>query len=218
MRVIAFGLLVLALCASALNAQSLPAATTRADVTASIGSFSAEHPHLSPFDHWSHSLFRGLSAGLYWTDHLKTELDVAWTGTGEAYGLEVVPIGRGSFTQTSVEHAFKSFVASATQVYQFGRNAYVHPFLGGGVDIERERHEIERFEQTFRNFIGSQVTETFTIPGLHRTETNVRARAFAVTGLKAYFTGRTFLRTDVKLNFAREVDRVIWRIGLGVDF
>jgi hypothetical protein len=219
MRVFTVGLLLFVISPSAAGAQSLPPAIARLDFAASIGSFSAEHPAVSPYDDWSHSLFRGLTSGLYWTDHLKTELDVAWAGTGEAYGIELVQIpGRAAFTQVGVEHYFRSVTVSATQVYQFGRNAYVHPFIAGGVDVERERHEIERREQTLRSFDRGQSTDTFVIPALVRTETAIVARPFAAAGLKAYFTERAFIRTDLKLNFRRDVDRVIWRLGVGVDF
>jgi len=31
---------------------------------------------------------------------------------------------------------------SASQAYQFGRNAYIHPFAFAGVDVDRERIDL----------------------------------------------------------------------------
>src|SRR5207247_9766623 len=101
---------------------------------------------------WTHSLFKGVSGGFYWTDHLKTEIEVAWPGEREATAYV------RTFTAdayTSDRHYFRGVNTSIGQLYQFGRNSFFHPFVGAGVDIDRTRHTIERRVET-----RTSVTET----------------------------------------------------------
>lgn len=183
MRLPAMTLLFITLAAGAARAQTLPSPLARTDFAASIGSFSADRADEGSYDQWSHSWFRGLSGGLYWTDHLKTELDVAWAGTAETYGVERADLpGFAPYTQFSVRHYYRNLTVSAAQLYQFGRNARMHPFVAAGVEVDRELHESDRPEQTFRSYSGNQPTQSITIPAWHRTETTVHARPFAAAG------------------------------------
>ena len=128
---------------------------------------------------------------------------------------------RASFWNTPI----KASAVSVGQSYQFGRNALFHPFVTAGVDIERQRHEIERPAQSVAIYARSplnpqvvQVTGQISIPALTRTETAVTVSPYAAAGFKAYFTERGFFRTDLKVSVRSGIDRVIWRAGFGVDF
>jgi hypothetical protein len=197
----------------------------RFDVTASIGSFGAKRPEASDYDDWTRSLFAGIGGGYYWTDHLKTEVEVSSGGRAETYKTEPAGVPESPQSIIFLEHTYESVILSVGQSYQFGRNAHFHPFVTAGVDVERLRHEIERPAQSVsiysRSPLNPQVVQNnrqVPIPALTRTETAVTVSPYAAAGFKAYFTERGFFRTDLKVSVGSGIDRVIWRAGFGVDF
>src|SRR5438045_421983 len=118
---------------------------SRADIAASVGWFAADRA--APGDccsSWSSSLFRGVSGGYYWTDHLKTQIEIAAPGPTEGYGVESQLLPNGRFTYTYDEHAYRDTRLSIAQAYQFGRNAMFHPYVLAGVDVDRERDDTSR--------------------------------------------------------------------------
>jgi hypothetical protein len=218
-------LLVVALHPGTALGQGSSSPLARADIAASIGSFSAKRADASEYDQWTHSLAGTVGGGFYWTDHLKTEVDVASAGKAEAYGSEPAGIAESPLSSIFLEHAYRSVAVCAGQSYQFRRNALFHPFVGAGVDIERRRHEIERPAQSVavytRNPLNPQIitaTRQISMPALSRTETTVAVSPYAAAGFKAYFTERGFFRTDLKVSLGSGVDRVTWRAGFGADF
>lgn len=212
MRTLAIAVLVLGLNARAgeCQAQGTRLPWSRGDVTASTGFFSANHivAGESGGPDWSASLFKGLGAGFYWSEHLKTEIEAGWPGTTEAYGYFSTRLPDGSASYTYEEHTFRAFNVSAALLYQFGRNSFFHPFVGTGIQATRERDEIERTTQTSRGPAHTDVGDTIA----------VRARPFITTGFKAYVSDRAFFRGDVKLDVGNRVEQVVWRAGVGVDF
>ena len=212
MRTLAIAVLVVVLNPRASECQSqaprLP--WSHGDVTASTGFFSANHV-VSGESHgrdWSASLFKGLGAGFYWSEHLKTEIEAGWPGTTEAYGYFSNRLPDGTTSYTYEEHTFRAFNVSAGLIYQFGRNSFVHPFVGTGIQATRERDETERTTQMSRGPVGTDLVDTIA----------VRTRPFVTTGFKAYISDRAFFRGDVKLDFGSRVEQVVWRAGFGVDF
>jgi hypothetical protein len=218
-------LLVVALYSDTALGQDSPSPLARADIAATIGSFSAKRADAPEYDRWTHSLAGSVGGGYYWSDHLKTEIDVASARRAEVYGSESAGVPESPLSTIFLEHAYRSSTVSLGQSYQFRRNAFFHPFVGAGVDVERLSHEIERPPQSIsiyaRNPLNPQVvsvTGQISIPALTRTETTVIVSPFAAAGFKAYFTERGFFRTDLKVGLRNDVDRVSWRAGFGADF
>jgi hypothetical protein len=222
-------LLVLLLVVAGLPApalcQSPPSPLARADFTATIGSFSARRADAPDYDPWTHSRFAGIGAGYYWTDHLKTEIELSSGGRARTYGTEPAGVPESPLSSIHLEHVYRSLAVSVAQSYQFGRNAYFHPFVAAGLDVERVRHEIDRPAQTVLVYPGRGLTPPsfivagrIEVPALTRSETAVTAAPYAAAGFKAYFTERSFFRTDLKVSARSRIDRVIWRAGFGVDF
>jgi hypothetical protein len=191
----------------ATQAQSVAPALFRADTAASIGWFAADRTEPDACcSGWSSSFFKGVAGGYYWTDHLKTELDISWPGTTRAFTYISRPATADSpFIYD--DHTYTTLKVSASQLYQFGQNAVVHPFVGIGLDVDHDRDEITRSTALGRTF--SEV---------HLTEHETHVRPFLTTGIKAYFTERTFFRTDVRVGFSDQLDQIVWRSGIGVDF
>ena len=185
----------------------------RLDSAGYLGWFNANKSGISPYNDWyNHSLYGGLSLGYYWTDHVKTEIDVGRTSEAEivSYGPVGNEPGQLSFS-APIEHYYRNVTLSVIQAYQFSRNAWFHPYLGAGLDIDWERHREER------------PAVISVRPGLiagSRTDpsTDIHPKVAAVGGFKAYVSPRAFFRTDLKFTGARQLDQVIWRWGFGVDF
>ena len=188
---------------------------SRVDVAATVGSFNRQHENLSQDDDWTHSFFRGVSVGYYWTDHTKTELEVAWGGTDELY--RSVPLDLPDappWARVFSEHAFDETVGSLSQTYQFGRNAMFHPFLAVGVDVVREEETVDRPAQ----YVSIATGRSIFVPAAETSHTSVFARPFFAAGFKAYVSERGFFRTDLKFGLHDEVEQVVWKIGMGFDF
>ena len=205
MRRSSTALVVLLLIPAAVRGQS-PPPVSRADVAVSAGWFAADRRGDEDCcGLWSSGLFKGVSGGYYWTDHLKTEATVAAPGTTEGYTFFSERLPNGSSRYSSEEHRYDGTRFSIAQIYQFGRNSTFHPFVTAGLDIDRERDAIERYTS------GSSPVET------ERVETAIRTRAFAGVGFKAYFSERTFFKGEARFAGGRRPDQMTWTAGVGVD-
>jgi hypothetical protein len=189
-------------------AQATQPPVSRLDLTVSTGWFAADRRVSSACcdSGWSAGLFKGVAAGYYWTDHLKSEVGIAAPGSTEGYGFSTTQLPNGRLNYTSEEHRYDGTKVSIAQVYQFGRNSTFHPFLVGGLDLDRERDTIERYVSTSSS--GTEDT---------RVETSIRARAFAGAGFKAYFSERAFFKGEARFAGGRRADQTIWTAGVGVD-
>ena len=94
MRSLLSFLLVVALYPDTALCQGSSSPLARADVAASIGSFSAKRSDAAEYNQWTHSLVGGVGGGYYWSDHLKTEIDVASAGRGGSLRLRTGPLPR----------------------------------------------------------------------------------------------------------------------------
>jgi hypothetical protein len=197
-----------------LLAQDSAPVLRRSEVTASTGWIGAEYG-LSEYDQWHASLFGGLSVGHYGTDHLKTEVEAGWLSKATARDYEEIQIGADRVYAAS-DYTFKDFRLSLSQSVQFGRNAWVHPFLGVGVDLDVLRsHEIRPAQQGFVLTSGSQ---RVAIPAMEESETTVRGVPFFKGGFKMYVSERAFVLQEFKFGVADGLNHVLWKTGLGIDF
>jgi hypothetical protein len=192
-----------------IGAFAQPAAPlARADVTLSAGAFTGRHPGDALDGPWAGTALADLTGGFYWTDHLKTEVAVGWTGEATAIGSELQPEFVYFFRR------YENRLISLSQAYQFGRNAYVHPFVAGGIEVDRERYTIDRPIQSAYRAPGLIVT----LPAQIETGRRTRVRPFATAGLKLYTSARMFFRTDLKAAVRHGIDQVAWKAGFGIDF
>jgi hypothetical protein len=205
----------------AADAQTAPRApVSRGDLTVSTGSYNASLDSPTPYDYdrWTNTIVGVLTGGFYWTDHIKTEIEGSWTPADETTRTLVHPLGQpGAYLY---EHQRTSVTKiSPAQLWQFGRNAWVHSFAGAGVDIERRRTVVDRPPQIAHiPSPGGAPGRLVPVEAVRTDETTYRTVPFVVAGVKAYFGERSFARTDLKLNVRDGVDEVTWRIGIGVDF
>ena len=198
---------VVLLLPATVRGQSPAAPVARADVAVSTGWFAADRSlEGGCCSSWSAGLFKGVSGGYYWTDHLKTEAAAAAPGTTEGFSGSIERLANGSNRYTSERHRYEGAKFSIAQIYQFGRNSTFHPFVVAGVDIDRERDAIDRYIST-----SSSQSED------ERVETSIRTRAFGGAGFKAYFSERAFFRGEARFGGGRRPDQMTWTAGVGVD-
>ena len=81
------------------------------------------------------SLSRSVALGNYWTEHLKTEIEVGWTGRGQRYA-EHPDASFESRTYGPALYTFSTTTIVGTQRYQFGHNAMFHPDVAVGAIVE----------------------------------------------------------------------------------
>jgi hypothetical protein len=211
-------LALLLLCGADAGAQSLPA-PPRGDATGIISWQLAEtgnggRPY--DYDNWHSAFFGGASAGLYWTEHLKVELDVGASTTAESYRSRPVDIdGRRTFQTSRLE--FSRRTLGVSQHYQFFENAWFHPHVAAGLHATWERRT-ERFEPAY--VFDGPASRVIADLGarVEGPETTMRLRPFLAAGFKAYLTPRSFFRSDVRFAFRRGLEESQARIGFGVDF
>jgi hypothetical protein len=200
-------------------AQSIP----RHDLSVLLGWSTANRPRPSlPYDSWIGAWFTTATTGWYWSDHQKTEVTVAGASERQHFGgFEFTEHSPLSYTSSSTTFALRTQLFTGAQIYQFFRNTYVHPFVGAGVEIDRERWETVTVDETYVRASESPISPyELTTSTTTRSEPDVRLRArpFAIAGLKGYLSERTFIRADISLSAGRAFDRVSWRIGGGFDF
>jgi hypothetical protein len=217
----ALAALVCVLVPGLLHAQSDEPQLRRNDVTVSTGLSDAQHRQTADlYQRWHGSVFGGINFGHYWTDNYKTEVEAGWLSTAKSHGYELLPIGgAGAYVQS--EYLFKDLRLSLSQSVQFGRNAWIHPFLGAGVDLDYLRITEDRPPQIstiFASSTASRDNRSVSVPGLRERDTTLRAVPFAKGGFKIYVSDRAFLVQEFKFGFADGVDHVLWKTGVGIDF
>lgn len=186
------------------------------DVMLSTGWAGAEH-RIYDGRHWHGSLLLGASAGHYWTPHLKTEVEASWNSP-RARGIYENIERDGGYTYALSDYRAHDTRVGVVQIYQFGRNEWVHPYVGVGADVVRRVASTDRLQQSRTVFVPPNRQIPIEIPGVSARKTTVFAQAVLKTGLKMYVAERTFFHTELKFGVRRDVDHVVWKLGMGVDF
>jgi hypothetical protein len=202
--------------ASEASAQNGPR-LVRADLSGTAGWLSAGTVIYSPRDSkdWHSSLFGTVSAGWYWTDNLKTEIDVGAGTEAAGYRFQYVVID-GRPTYRNSDYTFSRRILGISQQYQFFRNAWFHPHVAAGANLTWER-STEHFSS---NFVGDLPGDPRGLPPTitDGPKTTFTVRPFVATGFKAYMTPRSFFRTDLRVRFHGGPDETQLRFGFGIDF
>jgi len=198
------------------TAQDVANPLTRADVWAGVGWHHAHVEEAGEYDDWYHRSASGtVSAGWYFTNHLKTEVDLGGTSQGR------VNVFSGAFLDGE-QSARYGWITQSTRMlgvtgqYQFFENAWFHPYLGAGLDLVREKQQ----EQLQPVLVFDRITQRSRVvePAREESATNILVRPAASMGFKAYMTRRTYFRTDARLRFSDRIEDVIVRFGVGLDF
>ena len=161
--------------------------------------------------------FGGAGAGWYWTDNLKTQVDFGGGTKGHQYRYEPIIVGGQQTSSVLSRLTVQQQSVAIAQHYQFFRNQWFHPHVGGGVDIARETTR-EAYDPVFFFDPVLRVSRQITPPRGEGPEHRVVARPFGEAGFKAYMTRKAFFTSDMRLMFKGGIDEVLFRFGFGVDF
>jgi hypothetical protein len=191
-----------------------PAAPSRWDTAAHVTWLGERLNRPTDWSQWYDVGSGGADIGYYWTSHLKTEFDVSTSTRGETYSFEQLALpGSPSPLFLQQSHEFRITTASAGVNAQFLENAWVHPFVGAGIELLRERERIETVPIPARP--GAPIVPS---PG---PESRVRyaGRPFLAAGFKGYVSERVFIRSDLRTSWSSAgVTAIAWRNGIGFDF
>ena len=106
----------------------------------------------------------------------------------------------------------------ATAMYQFFDNQWVHPFVGAGAELVRERHLAGALPASTIRF--STAVPSLSLPSVPAVDTiTYSVRPIVTGGFKFYVSPHAFVRTDVRTTLS--ADRPLawqWRGGVGFDF
>lgn len=189
----------------------------RNDVAVSTGWSGAAYD-AQEYDNWRGSLLFGVSGGHYWTDHFKIEIEAAWNTRTNSDIYQELTLN-GSQTYALANYRVGDVRLSLGQSYQFGRNDWVHPFIGAGADIIRRDTVFNRPAQTRPTYRSpSHRPIDVLVPAAQEQEMLILVRPFVKTGLKMYASDRAFFSTELKLGFAPDLDHAVWKLGVGFDF
>jgi len=191
-----------------------PAAPSRWDTAAHVTWLGERLNRPADWSRWYDVGSGGADIGYYWTSHLKTEFDVSTSTRGETYSFEQLALpGSPSPLFLQQSHEFRITTASAGVNAQFFENAWVHPFVGAGIELLREREQIETVPIPVRP--GAPIVPS------PEPETRVRyaGRPFLAAGFKGYVSERVFIRSDLRTSWSSAgVTAIAWRSGIGFDF
>lgn len=216
MRVWLLAMLISAVTPAWAAAQTAPATLPDNDITFSTGWAGAEHK-IYDQRRWHGSLLLGARVGHYWTDHLKTEVEASWDSprTRDIYeNLE----RQGGYTYALSDYRAHDARVGVVQLFQFGRNEWVHPYVGVGADVVRRVAQTNRLQQSRTVYLPPHRQIPIDIPAASEQKTTVFAQAVLKTGLKMYVSEQVFFNTELKFCVRRDIDQVVWKFGLGVDF
>ena len=220
MRAVTFLLACTAWCATAVPSGAQPAASgpvARIDIHGSLGWANVQRSDVTDYDDWDHGIATGGGgAGWYWTDHVKTEVELSASSRAQFYRFEPLQAG-GQATYRSSTVSVRAQGLSVAQLYQALRNTWVHPFVGVGVDLRRETTVEDVDPVQFYDYTSRQpvVLEPARRVG---PRTTMVARPFVVVGLKAYITERAFFRSDLRAGSGGQARGIVARAGFGIDF
>lgn len=229
MRAISWVFLILLAFATSAIAQTTVTSTTsgtqldskRWEVGASVGLLStnpapSDHPYANE---WYFTGRYAASLARYWSEHFKTEIEIANTNAGERYvdriaNLPGVPT---SYVYTVRERHTLRQVSGRT-VWQFFDNAWVHPYVFGGVIYNADR---------VRAIVPSQWLYDPRSPNAplipsplvnEEAHTVHRVGITAGAGAKFYMSPNAFFNTAVVMSHARPATTASLIGGFGVEF
>jgi hypothetical protein len=191
----------------------------RWDAAGELALLNRNRPELGRWDQWYSVAAIDGSVGRYWTPHFKTEFEVGIAGVGSIDGEESTPVPELPFPYARYrDHKLRETTAGATAMYQFFENQWVHPFIGGGVELVRERHVADALPAETIRF--STVNPNVRFPPVAAINSvTYSIRPLVTGGFKFYVTPHAFVRTEVRTSLTTDRPAALeWRGGIGFDF
>jgi hypothetical protein len=178
--------------------------------------FAASEGGASPFRNEEFAAWH-LDFGRYITTHVKADLGVALTSSYSYFDGTRVPapgLPRDVQYLEFVYQTERPTSVSGAVTYQFFENAFVHPYVSGGLRMtwRDERLYRDRESVTVRGV-------RYEVPGVDIRRTSFITRPLAGVGCKSYFDAHVFMRSEALIAFGPHgYSDATLRIGAGIDF
>ena len=217
-----FIVLLMAGLAEAQSASDKPAATRpNWDFNLNIGAFGSDPGERAyPYNDWYTEGRYAASIGYYWTEHLKTEFEFAYSGEGSRYMVDHAPVPGTIAVQTiGIEAYHRVEQAAARVVWQFGTNTWVHPYVNAGYVLDAEHRRYYAPVQYY--YPGDPRTRP---PILVRPELNddrgyvYRSGVTLGAGSKFYVSANSYINGALQWTYARPARTMTALAGFGVEF
>jgi hypothetical protein len=215
MRSISWIFIFLAVAVSA-SAQNAP----RWDANLNAG-FSGHRPGDGDrYNNWYSEGRYAASIGYYWTEHLKTEFEFAHSGEGQRYLQEIARVpGSGAPYSIPVEAFHRLQQTSLRMVWQFGENAWVHPYVNAGYVLDADRQH--RHSPITYSYPGDpRVVPPILVRPAVNTEERIEFRSGGSLGggAKFFVAPNAYINTGLQWTFAGPAKTITFLSGFGVEF
>jgi Outer membrane protein beta-barrel domain len=173
------------------------------------------------YDNSYHVPTVGITFGRHFTPHLKVEGEALFSSEGERFVQRLVTVpGLGSQV-IGAEQKVRTHSASASLVWQFFENQWVHPFVLAGATVDFDRERIHTYPQSFfrgdPRLPGDELT--IATDQVDELGTHAQVRGLLGVGIKVYVSRGAFVRLDSRAGVgATAGNNVALRIGMGFDF
>lgn len=212
--------------------QPIPRAARRWNADAGIGLFEMPTRVLdkdlqnvagnrTTFDPWTSASFEA-GVGRYWNAHLKSELALAIhqqlrTRDVERVAFPLLADGAQVFTDKTVDLTTLSMALA----YQFREDAFIHPYVIGGLQLAWRREHRFRETREYTDYLGPFPARPVRYTAAALDEYNDRwlMHPFVGVGSKFYVTRSLYLRPEVTVTLGsggRWLSTT--RANVGVDF
>ena len=169
-------------------------------------------------DDWYFEGRYAVAIGHYWTEHLKTEVEYAISGEGSNYVERFNDAPGGPPFPYNLESLHRLEQGSARMVWQFGNNAWVHPYVSGGIVVDRDRHRL-RTPPLYYYPAGRNTGPMIFVPeSTSEPEIDYRVGVTAGAGAKIYMTQNAFFNTGFIASYAKPASTLSLLAGFGIDF
>lgn len=193
------------------------------DVSVTAGSFHGESPDTTPSGNradWHHASEWRVTAGHYFSPHLKTEIELGATGEGDRYSQRFTSVP-GSATQYpySAQEFVRIRQGSARVTWQFLDNQWIHPYLSAGVSFDEERTRAHVYTPIY--YTDPRNPSTRVVGTAEHDEpprTTYRPGLVFGGGAKWYVSPAVFIKTGARFGVARSARSISFLAGMGFDF
>jgi hypothetical protein len=217
--ILAIGIPLSAVPAAAFAQTAPPPTLARRDVVGTVGWQHVNKSDLSGGsgnDWFNRGLYGGGAFGWYWTENHKTEVEAGASARARFHTYDSFPVDN-TIAYGSSQYTLSTRRVAINEQYQFFRNAWFHPHVGAGADLNWET-TTEKTDALIAYTPPSGAPRVVRPALVEGPDTRLRVRPFGEIGFKAYVTPRAFFRSDLRVLARHGIDEVQLRVGLGFDF
>ena len=208
------------LVASSSEARQLPGSFRTWDVSTTAGSFhgqsSSDNSSSGYHDDWHDAPEWLVTAGHYWSPHLKTEVEFGATGEGDRYSQRVISLPGGPAQYpASAQDFVRIRQASARVAWQFLDNQWIHPYLSAGVSFDQERTRTHVYTPIFYPDPRNPSTRVVgTAEHDEPSRTTYRPGLVFGGGAKWYVSAAVFIKTGAQFGVAAHASSITFLAGM----